>query len=72
MYVVTIKSWCTGCGKCVDVCPVGGLVIGLVRDEDGVEREMAQYVEQDEECRGCESCSVVCREGCIIITKSAG
>jgi 2-oxoglutarate ferredoxin oxidoreductase subunit delta len=70
MYVVTIKPWCTGCGKCVKVCPAGGLVVGLVPGEDGVEREMVQYIEPpDDECRGCDSCSIVCPEGCITITK---
>ena len=53
----------------MEICPVGGLFIGLVHDEDGVERKIAQYIEQDEECRGCDSCSVVCPEGCVTITK---
>jgi 2-oxoglutarate ferredoxin oxidoreductase subunit delta len=69
VYVVTIRSWCTGCSDCVEVCPVGGLAIGLIHGEDGVERKIAQYMEQDEGCRGCDSCSVVCPEGCITITK---
>jgi NAD-dependent dihydropyrimidine dehydrogenase PreA subunit len=51
MWKVTVdKDKCTGCGECVDVCPVD--VYQLVEGR-------SEPVNEDE-CLGCESCIEVC------------
>jgi len=45
---------CTGCGACVEVCPVGA--IALVGGKARVDEEM---------CIGCEACVDACPEGAI-------
>jgi Fe-S-cluster-containing hydrogenase component 2 len=45
---------CTGCGACVDVCPVGAVVL-----VDGKARV------DEEACIGCEACVDACSEGAI-------
>jgi len=50
---------CTGCGECVDICPVGVYEI---------QNEKSVPVNPDE-CVGCESCIEVCENEAIIITE---
>ncbi|MGW8221193.1 MAG: ferredoxin [Syntrophobacteria bacterium] len=51
MWTVTVdKDKCTGCGECVDVCPVD--VYQLVEGR-------SEPVNEDE-CLGCESCIEAC------------
>lgn len=58
MWQVTVdKDVCTGCGECVEVCPVE--VFELI---DG----KSEPVNADE-CMGCESCVEVCEDGAITI-----
>jgi Fe-S-cluster-containing hydrogenase component 2 len=45
---------CTGCGACVDVCPVGAMA--LVNDRARVDEQA---------CIGCEACVDACPEGAI-------
>lgn len=45
---------CTGCGACVDVCPVGAVELA-----DG------KACVDEERCAGCEACVSVCPEGAI-------
>ena len=47
-------TYCTGCGVCVEVCPVGAIV--LVDDKARVDEEL---------CTGCGACVDVCPEGAI-------
>lgn len=57
MFVVYIDAdKCTGCGECVDVCPVGILELA-----DG----KAEVVGED--CMGCESCVEVCSTGAVTV-----
>jgi NAD-dependent dihydropyrimidine dehydrogenase PreA subunit len=45
---------CTGCGTCVDVCPVGAMA--LIEGKARVDEET---------CTGCEACVRACSEGAI-------
>ncbi|MCR6544877.1 indolepyruvate ferredoxin oxidoreductase subunit alpha [Dehalobacterium formicoaceticum] len=57
MYLVNIDiKKCTGCGACVDVCPVEYLAVN-----DGVCEVVG------DECQGCESCVAVCPEDAITV-----
>jgi NAD-dependent dihydropyrimidine dehydrogenase PreA subunit len=50
---------CTGCGACVQVCPVGAIRV--------IEGETGDYAEIDqEECRQCEACIEACPEQAIL------
>ncbi len=51
---------CTGCGQCVDICPVE------VYELNSGKCEAAQA----EECLGCESCVEVCEFGAIAIDEA--
>lgn len=58
MWQVTVdKDVCTGCGECVEVCPVE--VFELINGK-------SEPVNADE-CMGCESCVEVCEDGAITI-----
>ena len=58
MWQVTVdKDVCTGCGECVEVCPVE--VFELIDDK-------SEPVNVDE-CMGCESCVEVCEDGAITV-----
>ncbi|MDA8219702.1 MAG: 4Fe-4S binding protein [Dehalococcoidales bacterium] len=55
MNVVVDRDLCTGCGTCVDVCPLDNLRL----DDEGFARE--GY----DECWYCNACEVDCPEGAI-------
>ena len=58
MWQVTVdKDVCTGCGECVEVCPVE--VFELIDDK-------SEPVNADE-CMGCESCVEVCEDEAITV-----
>ena len=60
MYEVNVDSEkCTGCGECVDICPVEVLEL---QDEKSVPVNA-------EECVGCESCIEVCEQEAITVTE---
>ncbi len=58
MWQVTVdKDLCTGCGECVELCPVE--VFELIDDK-------SESVHADE-FMGCESCMEVCEAGAITV-----
>jgi len=50
---------CTGCGECVEVCPVD---VYELQDEKSA-------VINGEECLGCESCIAVCEQEAITVSE---
>ncbi|MGM0444336.1 MAG: RnfABCDGE type electron transport complex subunit B [Fibrobacterota bacterium] len=58
-----INTKCTGCGKCVDVCPVKGTITG----EAG-----KRHVVDKTKCIGCGRCIQVCPEKAITMWGSVG
>ncbi len=61
MFLVSVNSdCCTGCGECVNICPVGVYQMG----ENG---KTDPY--QAGECVGCMSCVEVCPDKCIEVTE---
>ncbi len=57
MFLVNVNlECCTGCGECVNICPVGVYQMG----ENG---KTDPY--QAGECVGCMSCVEVCPDKCI-------
>lgn len=57
---VVDQDKCTGCGECVDVCPVE------VFEMDGDKSSVAK----PDECLGCESCVEVCESEAITVEES--
>ena len=57
--VIIDSERCTGCGACVEVCPVGA--IQLIEEETGNRAEIDQ-----EKCRQCEACVKACPEQAIL------
>ena len=51
---------CTGCGECVDVCPVE-----VYELQDGKSVPV-----NEEECLGCESCVEVCETSAITVEEN--
>jgi len=49
-----VSKFCTGCGRCVDVCTVGAIALG----ENGIR------IERDR-CNGCGKCVDACYEGAL-------
>lgn len=57
MYLVNVNlDCCTGCGECVNICPVGVYMMGDNGKTDPY---------QAGECVGCMSCVEVCPDKCI-------
>ena len=60
-WTVTIDAdKCTGCGECVDVCPVEVFEL-----QDGKSAAV-----NEEECLGCESCVEVCEPSCLTVEEN--
>ncbi|MBW1770973.1 MAG: 4Fe-4S binding protein [Deltaproteobacteria bacterium] len=61
MFVPAVdKDKCTGCGECVEVCPV---------EVFELEDEKSEPVNADE-CLGCESCIEVCEAEAITVEET--
>ena len=60
-WTVTVDTdKCTGCGECVDVCPVE-----VYELQDGKSTPV-----NEEECLGCESCVEVCEQDAITVEEN--
>ncbi len=60
MFVKINESDCTGCGLCIDVCPVNAIIVDEVAKID------------EGKCIGCEACVDECPTGAIYVeTESA-
>lgn len=51
---------CTGCGECVDICPMD---VFEIQDEKSVPVNVG-------ECEGCESCTATCPEEAIEVIET--
>ena len=61
MFLVNVNlDCCTGCGECVNICPVGVYQMGQNGKTDPY---------QAGECVGCMSCVEVCPDKCIEVTE---
>jgi NAD-dependent dihydropyrimidine dehydrogenase PreA subunit len=61
MYLINVNmDCCTGCGECVNICPVGVYQMGSNGKTDPF---------QAGECVGCMSCVEVCPDKCIEVTE---
>ena len=54
---------CTGCGQCVNVCPVAAAILISAEDPKQPKRKQAALLE--EHCLGCGLCVQVCQKNCI-------
>ena len=62
VYVVSVKvdvEKCTGCGTCVDVCPVE------VFELQETAEKMISVVVAEDNCLVCQACVLQCNEGAI-------
>ena len=55
---------CTGCGTCVDICPLEVYELIIVNG-----KQKASPVNQ-KECIGCRNCELYCPEGAIQVIKN--
>jgi NAD-dependent dihydropyrimidine dehydrogenase PreA subunit len=61
MYLINVNlDCCTGCGECVNICPVQVYQMGANGKTDPY---------QAGECVGCMSCVEVCPDKCIDVTE---
>ncbi len=58
--VIVDTDKCTGCGQCVDICPVEVYEMNSGKSDPA----------QAEECLGCESCIEVCEFGAITVDEA--
>ncbi|MCU0235676.1 MAG: 4Fe-4S dicluster domain-containing protein [Acidobacteria bacterium] len=56
---------CTGCGKCVEACPVAALALISANDARQAKRKIARV--DEELCLGCAVCVAACPQGCITL-----
>jgi len=57
------QSGCTGCGQCVNICPVEAVVLSSANDPHQLKRRHATLVE--DHCLGCGLCAKICPQDCI-------
>ena len=61
-----IEEECTGCGRCVDVCPVEALSL-VSKHSTSKKRKVAKLLEEN--CIGCGVCVRVCKPDAIVMDK---
>ncbi len=67
--VVTInKSWCKGCGFCVNYCPTDALAMSSEYNAKGYH---PPFVKSPDDCRNCDFCQTICPEFAIYVTRKA-
>ena len=63
-FVAVLKpELCSGCGRCVDVCPVEA--VSLVSANDPQHPWLRKCVQDAERCLGCGACARVCQSGAL-------
>jgi ferredoxin len=60
-----IEEKCTGCGKCVSLCPVEAMTLVGAGDPHKPEKKKAKL--DDEQCLGCGVCLKACRVDALIL-----
>ena len=58
-----IESNCTGCGKCVEVCPVESITLISANNPAKIKQKLARVVE--ETCLGCGVCVRICTKNAL-------
>ena len=62
---VVSEAACTGCGKCVEACPVQALALVSANDPKQAKKKIARL--DPEQCLGCAVCVAVCPQKCIAL-----
>ena len=60
------KSWCKGCGFCVQFCPTNVLDMA---EEYNAKGYHPPYVKVPETCRNCSVCELICPEFAIRVVQ---
>ena len=69
-FISELKSAdCTGCGKCVTICPVEAMTLVSAHDPKHPKRKRARL--NEEVCLGCGLCVRACPEGCLTLVSLA-
>mgnify|MGYP001038293843 CR=1 FL=1 len=64
-----VQKDCSGCGKCVNICPVEAIVLSSANDPMKPTRKQAILIE--EHCLGCGLCAKICpKEGIVMKSRS--
>ena len=66
-YIIEATQSCTGCGKCIKVCPVNALEIDTARSIDKLRFPNIVY----ERCIGCGVCARACPSGGLLLKARA-
>ncbi|MCX6138258.1 MAG: 4Fe-4S dicluster domain-containing protein [Ignavibacteriales bacterium] len=64
---VVMDDQCTGCAKCIDVCPVEAM--GLVNANDPLRRKRKKAQVREDVCLGCGLCVKVCSKEAMTLKK---
>jgi Na+-translocating ferredoxin:NAD+ oxidoreductase RNF subunit RnfB len=67
---VVREADCSGCGKCVDACPVGAMALVSAEDPKRPGRRVARVLE--DACLGCGVCVRACPKACLSLTHREG
>ncbi len=62
------KSWCKGCGFCVQYCPTDVLEMSAEYNAKGYH---PPYIKLPDECTDCKFCEIICPEFTIFVTTQA-